>query len=86
MRLFSFSFLNTYWSISELYDMSLWSSLTGRNRFQSLLRFFQFANNSVETENKLYKIRATLNYFNDTMKNLFIYLFNRPVNFQQSQL
>ena len=64
--------LDAYWSTSVLYDFSLWSSLMSRNRFQILLRFFHFVDTSIQSEDRLYKVRPIMDYFNNIMKKNYV--------------
>ena len=68
----SFPSLDAYRKKSRLYEINLWSSIMSRNRFQLLLRFLHFADNSVDSDEKLYKIRPILDHFNNVMeKNVY---------------
>jgi len=69
---FTLPSLDSYWSTDILYQSILWSSVMSRNRFQLLLRFLHFADNSVDSDDRLYKIRPILNHFNATMRNIYI--------------
>ena len=54
---FTLPSLDLYWSTDILYQSTLWSSVISQNRFQLLLRFLHFADNSLDGNDKLYKIR-----------------------------
>ena len=69
---FTLPCINLYWSTDILYQNTLWSSVMSRNKFQLLLRFLHFADNCLDSNDKLYKIRPILNHFNATMKNIYI--------------
>ena len=43
-----------------------------RNRFQLLLRFFHFVDNSVDCNDKLYKIQLVMDHFNNVMKKNYV--------------
>ena len=42
-----------------------------RNRFQLLVRFFYFVHNSVDSDDRLYKIQPIMNHFNNVMKKKY---------------
>ena len=68
----SFPSLDAYWSTSVLYEVTLWSSLMNGNRFQLLLRFFHFVDNSVESDDRLYKIQPIMDHLNNVMKKNYV--------------
>ena len=68
----SFPFLDAYWSTSVLYEVTLWSSLMNGNRFQLLLRFFHFVDNSVESDDRLYRIQPIMDHLNNVMKKNYV--------------
>ncbi|GFY54331.1 piggyBac transposable element-derived protein 4 [Trichonephila inaurata madagascariensis] len=43
-----------YWNTSEFYNFPFWRSFMSRNRFQLILRLLHFADNTVETNYRLY--------------------------------
>ena len=81
---FSLPSLDTYWSSSVLYDLTLWSSLMSRNRFQLLLRFLHFVDNSVDSDDRLYKIRPIMDHLNNVMKNN--YVLNKNLSIDESMM
>ena len=68
---FTLPSLDLYWSKDILYESTLWSSVMSRYRFQLLPCFFHFADNSVESDDRLHKIRI-LNHFNGLMKRIYV--------------
>ena len=68
----SFPSLDAYWSTSVLYEVTLWSSLMSRYRFQLLLRFFHFVDNSVECDDRLYRIRPVMDHLINVMKKNYV--------------
>lgn len=63
--------ISSYWSTSMFYNMKFWSSMS-RNRFQLLLRFLHFADNSIPSDDRLYKVRPVLTHLNDIMRKNYI--------------
>lgn len=61
--------ISLYWNKSIFYNMPFWRSVMSRNRFQLLLRYLHFADNSVPSDDRLYKVRPVLSHFNDVMSN-----------------
>lgn len=61
--------ISLYWNKSIFYNMPFWRSVMSRNRFQLLLRYLHFADNSVPSDDRLYKVRLVLSHFNDVMSN-----------------
>ena len=43
-----------------------------KNRFQLLLRLFHFVDNSVDKDDRLYKIRPIMDHFNNVMKKNYV--------------
>ena len=72
MGSFTLPSVDLYWSKDVLYESTLWSSVMSRNRFQLLRHFFHFADNSVESDDRLYKFRPILNHFNGSMKRIYV--------------
>lgn len=68
----SFPSIEHYWSQNIMYKMSFWSQVMSRNRFQLLLRFLHFADNSEVTEDRLFKIRPVLDHFNKIMEDHYV--------------
>lgn len=61
-----------YWSKSIFYNPTFWRSIMSRNRFQLLLRFLHFADNSIQSADRLYKVRSVLKHFNSVMRNNYV--------------
>lgn len=64
--------ISSYWSTSLFYNMKFWSSRMSRNRFQLILRFLHFADNSLPSDDRLYKVRPILTHFNDIMRKNYV--------------
>ncbi|XP_064598479.1 piggyBac transposable element-derived protein 4-like [Liolophura sinensis] len=60
--------LEHYWTNDPLYKTEVYGKSMGRNRFQLLLRFWHFSENS---EDRLIKIRPLLDYFDKTMSEVY---------------
>lgn len=60
-----------YWCENELYKTSFWRDRMSRNRFQLILRFLHFADNSQQNDDRLYKINPVLHHFNNTMERIY---------------
>ena len=69
---YSFPSLDAYWRKSRLYEINPWSFLMSRKRFQILLRFLHFADNSVDSDDRLYKNRPILDHFNNIMEKKYV--------------
>lgn len=70
----TFPTIEHYWSQNIMYKMPFWGQVISRNRFQLLLRFLHFADNSLNatTEDRLFKIRPVLNHFNKLMQEQYV--------------
>lgn len=70
----TFPTIEHYWSQNIMYKMPFWGQVIIRNRFQLLLRFLHFADNSLNatTEDRLFKIRPVLNHFNKLMQEQYV--------------
>lgn len=68
----SFPSIEHYWNKDVMYEMRFWKSVMGRNRFQLLLRFWHFADNSLPSENRLRKINPVLSHLNEVMRKNYI--------------
>ncbi|XP_030747681.1 piggyBac transposable element-derived protein 4-like [Sitophilus oryzae] len=68
----SFPSIEHYWSQNIMYKMPFWGQVMSRNRFQLLLRFLHFADNTEATEDRLYKIRPVLDHFNKIMEDHYV--------------
>ncbi|KAJ8942607.1 hypothetical protein NQ314_010028 [Rhamnusium bicolor] len=64
--------IDRYWNTDTFYKTTFWSSIMSRNRFQLILRFLHFADNSGDSNDRLYKIRPDLNHFNKTMREKYV--------------
>lgn len=68
--------LNDYWKTHHLFNLSCFSNYMSRDRFLNLMRCFHFAPN-IETndqnppDDRLYKIRPLITYFNDKMNAIY---------------
>ena len=67
--------LNDYWKTHHLFNFSCFSNYMSRDRFLNLLRCFNFAKNIVTNnqnlpEDRLYKIRPLITYFNNKMNTI----------------
>ncbi|XP_064597891.1 piggyBac transposable element-derived protein 4-like [Liolophura sinensis] len=63
--------LEHYWTNDPLYNTEVYGKSMGRNRFQLLLRFWHFSDNSQNSEDRLIKIRPLLDYFDKTMREVY---------------
>jgi len=68
--------LNDYWKTHHLFNFSCFSNYMSRDRFLNLLRCFHFApnietNNQNLPEDRLYKIRPIITYFNYKMNTIY---------------
>jgi hypothetical protein len=63
--------LSHYWSKNKLYKTALWRAAMSRNRFQLLLRFWHFADNTAPDQGRLYKVAPLLEHFNSVMSELY---------------
>lgn len=68
---FSLPSIEHYWRENELYSTSFWRSRMSRNRFQILLRFLHFADNTSQNNDRLYKINPVLQHFNKIMEKIY---------------
>lgn len=69
--------ISDYWSTSPLLKGSIFNSVMSRNRFQSILQFLHFANNSHFDPNdpdrdRLYKVRPVVDYLVNKFKTVYI--------------
>lgn len=67
--------ISDYWSTSPLLKGSIFNSVMSRNRFQSILQFLHFANNSQFDPNdpdrdRLYKVRPVVDYLVNKFKTV----------------
>ena len=64
--------LAMFWSTNELYATPYFGRVMSRNRFQLILKFLHFTNNTTaDTQDKLYKIRPVLDYLVGKFQELF---------------
>lgn len=68
----TFPSIEHYWSTNKLYNVNFWRSHMSRNRFQLLLRYFHLVDNSIPSEDRLYKVRPILNHFNNIMRENYV--------------
>ena len=66
-----------YWSINPLLKGSIFNSVMSRNRFQSILQFLHFADNSQYDANdpkrdRLYKVRPVVDYLVKKFKPVYV--------------
>ena len=66
-----------YWSTNPLLEGSIFNSVMPRNRFQSILQFLYFADNSQFYPNdlerdRLYKVRPVVEYLVNKFKNVYV--------------
>ncbi|XP_031358920.1 piggyBac transposable element-derived protein 4-like [Photinus pyralis] len=61
--------ISSYWSTSVFYNIPFWRQVMSRNRFQALLRFLHCSDNSIPSDDRLYKVRPILTHFNKVMRN-----------------
>ena len=69
--------LSDYWSTNPLLKGSLFNSVMSRNRYQTILRFLHFADNSQYDPNdpdrdRLYKVRPLVDYLVSKFKSTYI--------------
>ena len=69
--------ISDYWSTSPLLKGSIFNSVMSRNRFQSILQFLHFADNSQFDPNDpyrdhLYKVRPVVDYLVNKFKTVYI--------------
>ena len=69
--------ISDYWSTSPLLKGSIFNSVMSRNRFQSILQFLHFADNSQFDPNdpdrdRLYKVRPVVDYLVNKFKTVYI--------------
>lgn len=60
-----------YWSTDPLYKTEVYGKSMSRNRFQLLLRFWHFSDNSQDSEDRLIKVRPLLDHFEKTMSEVY---------------
>lgn len=70
MGLMSLPSYKKYWSKDFLYKNEHFSSIMTRERFESILRFFNFGEKPKFDEDRLSKIRMIIDHFNETMLEL----------------
>ena len=64
--------LSMYWSENELYSTPYFGRVMSRNRFQLILKFLHFVDNTTaDTQDRLYKIRPVLTYVVNKCQELF---------------
>lgn len=67
--------LQDYWKTHRLFNFKCFSDHIGRDRFMNILRCLHFATNPGEgdpmPEDRLFKIRPVLDYFNDKMAAIY---------------
>lgn len=68
----TFPTIEHYWNTDPFYKMPFWGSVMSRNRFQLILRFLHFADNSQPTGDRLCKIRPVLDHFNNIMHEKYV--------------
>ena len=61
----------SYWSKDRLYSNELFKSVMSRNRFQSIMRFFNFGKEPAFQDDRLRKIRFLLNHLNNTTAEVY---------------
>ena len=69
--------ISDYWSTNPLLKGSIFNSVMSRNRFQSILQFLHFADNSQFDPNdpdrdRLYKVRPVVDYLVNKFKTVYI--------------
>ena len=69
--------ISDYWSTGPLLKGSIFNSVMSRNRFQSILQFLHFADNSQFDPNdhdrdRLYKVRPVVDYLVNKFKTVYI--------------
>lgn len=73
-----------YWNSSVFYNLPFWKSVMSRNRFQLLLRFLHFSDNTQVTDDRLYKIRPIVEHLNNVMYQN--YIPNRSLSADESMV
>lgn len=68
----NFPSIEHYWSTDSLYNIQFWRLHMSRNRFQLLLRYIHFTDNTVDSTDRLFKIRPILSHFNNIMKQNYV--------------
>ncbi|XP_025423083.1 piggyBac transposable element-derived protein 4-like [Sipha flava] len=81
--------LNDYWKTHHLFNFSCFSNYMSRDRFLNLLRCFHFSpnietNNQNLPEDRLYKIRPLITYFNN--KIITIYYPKKELSLDESMV
>ena len=69
--------ISNYWSANPLLKGSIFNSVMSRNRFQSILQFLHFADNSQFDPNDpdhdcLHKVRPVVDYLVNKLKTVYI--------------
>lgn len=67
--------IQDYWKTHRLFNLKCFSEQMGRDRFLGILRCLHFAKNpkpnQQNPDDRLYKIRPVLNYFNNKMRQIY---------------
>ena len=80
MELISLPSYKKYWSNDLLYKNEHFSSTISRERFESILRFFNFGEEVMFDNDRLSKIRMIIEHFNKTMLELITPEKNLSIN------
>lgn len=70
--------VQAYWSTNPIYHMPLYSSVMSRTRYEMIMRFLHFSDNSLcpprnhPEYDKLFKIRPLINFFSQKFAQLYI--------------
>jgi len=69
--------ISHYWSTNPFFKGSMFNSVTLQNRFQSILQFLPFADNSQFDPNdpdpdQLYKVRPVVEYLVNKFRTVFV--------------
>jgi hypothetical protein len=77
--------ISNYWSTHPLLKSSIFNTVMPRNRYQSILQFLHFADNSLYNANdpnrdKLYKVRPVIDYLVNKFKSVYMPEQNISIN------